>query len=61
LRHGYEKLLALPVGKKPEQVQKVKKWAEGMVILKFPYELAWRLFIEWQDCEILGMLDTSAL
>ncbi|KAF8442581.1 hypothetical protein BGX38DRAFT_1096186 [Terfezia claveryi] len=61
LQHGYEKLLVLPADKKPEQVQKVRKWAEGMVILKFPHELAWRLFIEWKDCESLAVHDVNVL
>ncbi|KAF8464080.1 hypothetical protein BDZ91DRAFT_730696 [Kalaharituber pfeilii] len=61
IQHGYEKLLAFPPEKKTEQRKKVAKWAEGMVILKYPFELAWRITIEWKDCESLVDHDVNIL
>lgn len=54
LQHAYDKLLVVPREKKQEQREKVEKWAEGLVILKHPFELAWKIFIEWKDCESIG-------
>lgn len=54
LKHGYDKLLALPMGEKQKQRAKVLKWAEGTVILKYPSLLAWRMEIEWKNCYSLG-------
>lgn len=56
LQNGYEKLLILPQEEKLEQKVKVQSWARGLVILKHPFELAWRIVIEWKDCESLGIL-----
>lgn len=54
LQHGYDKLLVMPREEKQEQRKKVEKWAEGLVILKYPFELAWKIAIEWKDCENIG-------
>ncbi|RPA93643.1 protein prenylyltransferase [Choiromyces venosus 120613-1] len=54
LQHCYEKLLAFPEEKKTALRSRVWKLAEGLVILKYPYELAWYIMIEWKDCENIG-------
>lgn len=54
LQHGYNKLLVAPKEQKQEQRKKVEKWAEGLVILKYPFELAWKIVIEWRNCESIG-------
>jgi len=54
LQHGYEKLMVFPKENKLEQRVKVENWARGLVILKHPFELAWRIVIEWKDCESIG-------
>jgi superkiller protein 3 len=54
LQHAYDKLLVLPKEQKDGQREKVWKWAEGLVILKHPFELAWNIIIEWKDCESIG-------
>lgn len=55
LQHAYHKLLVFPKENKLEQRLKVENWARGLVILKYPFELAWRIVIEWRDCESIGM------
>lgn len=55
LQHGYNKLLVFPKENKLGQRLKVENWARGLVILKYPFELAWRIVIEWKDCESIGM------
>lgn len=54
LQHGYDKLLVVDKEKKGAERAKVYKWAEGLVILKYPFELAWKIVIEWRDCESIG-------
>lgn len=54
LQHGYDKLLVFPKEHKLAQRLKVENWARGLVILKYPFELAWRIVIEWKDCESIG-------
>jgi superkiller protein 3 len=54
LQHSYDKLVVLPEMQKREQREKVWKWAEGLVILKHPFKLAWNIFIEWKDCDSIG-------
>lgn len=54
LQHGYDKLIVAPNEEKVELRKKVLKWAEGLVILKYPFELAWKVVVEWKDCESIG-------
>ncbi|CUS14034.1 unnamed protein product [Tuber aestivum] len=61
LQHCYEKLLAFPKEKKPKLRNKVWKLADGLVILKYPYELAWDIVLEWKDCEKIGEHDVNML
>lgn len=62
LAHGYNKMLAFPPGeKKNEMRQKVQKWAEGLVILNYPSDLAWRIVLEWKDVQELGEHDVNEL
>lgn len=60
LQHGYDKLLVVPKEQKQEQRKKVEKWAEGLVILKHPFELAWKIVIEWKNCESIGRTPITA-
>jgi superkiller protein 3 len=60
LQHAYNKLLVFPKENKLEQRVKVESWARGLVILKHPFELAWRIVIEWKDCETIGIIPTPA-
>lgn len=54
LKHAYDKLLVLQKENKLAQRLKVENWARGLVILKHPFELAYRIVIEWKDCESIG-------
>ncbi|KAF3168673.1 Superkiller protein 3 [Orbilia oligospora] len=61
LKLGYSYLEVLGAADKPEQRDKVLEWAKGIVILKVPYELAWKLEIEWQDVNSIGDYDVTVL
>ena len=61
LQHAYNKLLVFPKETKLQQRLKVENWARGLVVLKYPFELAWRTVIEWKDCENIGDHDISLL
>jgi len=55
LQHAFNKLLVFPKEAKLQQRLKVENWARGLVILKYPFELAWKIVIEWKDCESIGI------
>ncbi|KAK6533617.1 Superkiller protein 3, variant 2 [Orbilia ellipsospora] len=61
LKLGYGYLEVLGAAEKPAQRQKVLEWARGIVILKIPYELAWKIEIEWQDVDTIGDYDVTVL
>ncbi|KAI5789864.1 hypothetical protein FPQ18DRAFT_38049 [Pyronema domesticum] len=61
LQHAYDKLTVFPKEQKLAQRVKVESWARGLVILKYPFELAWKIVIEWKDCESLGDHDVNIL
>ncbi|EEP82735.1 conserved hypothetical protein [Uncinocarpus reesii 1704] len=61
LQRGYDYLLALPAGKKPEQRKYVLKSAEDMVIIHHPFELAWKIVLEWKDVSEISELDVTVL
>lgn len=54
-------LLALPCEKKPEQRDKVLEKANGMVIIKQQYNLAWDIALQWVDAEDLSEWDPTIL
>lgn len=54
LQRGYDKLMVLTKENKLQQRLKVESWARGLVILNYPFELAWRIVLEWKDCESIG-------
>lgn len=54
LQRGYDKLMVLQKENKLQQRLKVESWARGLVILNYPFELAWRIVLEWKDCESIG-------
>ncbi|KIW15052.1 hypothetical protein PV08_07839 [Exophiala spinifera] len=49
----YDNLHVVPEQKKPQQRDKVLTMANGMVIVKQPFNLAWRVALEWVDAEEL--------
>lgn len=61
LQHAYDHLCALPAEEKRAKREKVLKLANGMVIIKHPYKLAWDVELEWQDFEDAAALDRNML
>lgn len=61
LQHAGDTLAVLPLVKKPSKRQQVQKLAQGLVILKHPYLLAWRIALEWSDVEEIKQLDAGIL
>ncbi|KAK5061179.1 hypothetical protein LTR84_007721 [Exophiala bonariae] len=55
----YDNLLVLPSGAKTEQRDKVLNMANGMVIIKQPYPLAWKIALEWVDAEEIDHWDVN--
>ena len=61
LDRAYEALTVLPKDAKHEKRTQVLKYAHGMVIIKHPFKLAWRLELEWKDFESVNILDPGIL
>ncbi|MCJ1335027.1 Superkiller protein 3 [Bachmanniomyces sp. S44760] len=61
LQHAYDTLIVLPTTQKTEKRIEVQKQAEGLVILKQPYLLAWKIVLEWTDVEAVEQLDVHLL
>jgi superkiller protein 3 len=51
LKRAYDTLTVLPLERKAEKRAKVHELAQGMVIIKHPYKLAWSIYLEWRDRE----------
>lgn len=61
LQHAYDTLTVLPSHDKEEKRGQVQVLADGLVILKHPFALAWKIVLEWRDVETLDQLDVSIL
>ena len=61
LKRAGETLAVLPMPQKPAKREQVQKLAEGLVILKAPFLLAWRIELEWKDVEDIDTLDVGVL
>lgn len=61
LQHAYDTLIVLPLSRKAQRRERVMKLAEGLVILKHPFLLAWQINLEWEDVEEIGQIDVSLL
>ncbi|PGH23824.1 hypothetical protein AJ80_02072 [Polytolypa hystricis UAMH7299] len=59
LRRAYEYLHVLPADKKSAKRKEILQLAEGMVIIKHPFDFAWKIVLEWKDLEELSELDIS--
>ncbi|EXJ73501.1 uncharacterized protein A1O5_03262 [Cladophialophora psammophila CBS 110553] len=55
----FDNLLVLPQGSKPDQRDKVLNMANGMVIIKHPFLLAWKVALELVDAEDLQEWDVN--
>lgn len=61
LQRMLDHLLAMPTEHKPLQRDKVLEKANGMVIIKQQYDLAWSIALEWVDSEELADWDAAIL
>ena len=49
LQHAYDTLMVIPTVKKADKRRQVQKMAQGLVILKHQFLLAWQIDMEWKD------------
>ena len=61
LQRAYDTLVVLPTSRKAQKRQQVENLARGLVILKHPFALAWRIILEWKDSERLEDWDAGIL
>ncbi|EGD89779.1 hypothetical protein H112_02252 [Trichophyton rubrum D6] len=61
LQRHYDYLRVLPPNEKLTGRELVLKAAHDMVIIKHPFELAWRITFDWTDTEELSSLDVTLL
>ena len=61
LQRAYDTLATLSAHRKGTKREQVKKLAEGLVILKHPFLLAWQIKLEWNDVEQIGEIDAGLL
>lgn len=62
LQRAYDTLVVLPDDeRKHVQREKVARLANGMVIIKHPFFLAWQLELEWKDVDSVADLNAGVL
>ena len=61
LQRAYDTLAVLPLQRKEEKRLQVLKFAQGLVILKHPFAMAWLIVLEWKDVEKIEALDAGLL
>ncbi len=61
LQRVHDHLAVLPAQKKGKKMAQVQQLAEGLVILKHPFLLAWSIKLEWSDVEEIKELDVGLL
>ncbi|KAF2760849.1 TPR-like protein [Pseudovirgaria hyperparasitica] len=61
LQRIYDVLVVTPSDKKEERRKQVIKMAEGMVIIKHSFLLAWQIELEWKDVEEIAEMDVNVL
>ena len=61
LQHAYDTLMALPIPQKEAKRKQVTDLAQGLVILKHPFSLAWGIKLEWNDVQEIDGLDAGLL
>ena len=61
LQRGYDLLEVLPTGEKAAKREEVSRAARDMVIIKHPFELAWKIMLEWNDIESYSQWDFGIL
>jgi superkiller protein 3 len=61
LQRAYDLLVVLPRDKKSAKREEVYRSARDMVIIKHPFDLAWKIVLEWQDVENFSDWDFGVL
>lgn len=61
LLRSLEHLKVLPADKKADKRKAVIQLAHGMVIIKHPFVLAWRIVLDWEDTEELAGLNINTI
>ena len=61
LQRAYDLLVVLPADSKTTKLDQVLTIAEGMVIIKHPFQLAWDLVLESRDLDELQGMDAGIL
>ncbi|KAI9376278.1 hypothetical protein BJX61DRAFT_417409 [Aspergillus egyptiacus] len=61
LQRGYDTLSVLPASEKDAKREEVIQAARDMVIIKHPFELAWKIVLEWHDVEDFSQWDRTFL
>ena len=61
LQRAYDTLVTLHTPKKAAKREQVTNLAQGLVILKHPFLLAWKIKLEWNDVEEVNDLDAGLL
>lgn len=61
IQRGYDVLAVLPSAEKPTKREELLRGARDMVIIKHPFELAWKIVLEWQDVEEFSQWDLNFL
>ncbi|MCJ1415113.1 Superkiller protein 3 [Xylographa parallela] len=61
LQRAYDTLAVLPSKQKEAKRAQVIKLADGLVILKHPFALAWMITLEWKDTEVIDTYDAGLL
>ncbi|KAL5337338.1 hypothetical protein BJX70DRAFT_399803 [Aspergillus crustosus] len=61
LQRAYDSLTVWPANEKDAKREEVIKAARDMVIIKHPFELAWKVVLEWHDIENFSEWDRGFL
>ncbi|KAJ9148613.1 Tetratricopeptide [Pleurostoma richardsiae] len=62
LQFRHDRLMVFPPGQeKSQELEMVQKLADGMVIIKHPFKLAWDIAIDWKDFKSIKEWDVNVL
>ena len=61
LQRAYDTLIVIPTAKKKAKREQVQKMAQGLVILKHSFLLAWTIVLEWSDVADIEHMDVGLL
>ncbi|KAJ5797720.1 uncharacterized protein N7503_007016 [Penicillium pulvis] len=61
LQRTYDELEVAPMKSKRTKRNEVIKAADGMVIIKHPFELAWKIVLEWKDIDNYSEWDVGVV